>query len=88
MEDCAHHYLRYLVREDPNVTIYFDFAIEWKPFFCFQKPSESFTYWIYRPYCATHTGHVVPLKTDINSRPKLHINLFNFFTLIYFQKAH
>jgi len=31
--------------------------------------------WIYRAYCATCTGHVVPLKTDVISRPNLHINL-------------
>ncbi len=31
--------------------------------------------WIFRSYCATHSGHVVPLKTDIISRPNLHINL-------------
>ena len=31
--------------------------------------------WIYRSYCATCTGHVVPLKTDVISRPNLHINL-------------
>jgi hypothetical protein len=31
--------------------------------------------WIYRAYCATCTGHIVPLKTDLISRPNLHINL-------------
>jgi len=32
--------------------------------------------WIYRTYCATHTGHVVPVKTGIISKPNLYIFLF------------
>ena len=31
--------------------------------------------WIYRTYCAICTGHIVPHKTDVISRPNLHINL-------------
>ncbi|MCP3928858.1 MAG: hypothetical protein GY705_07140 [Bacteroidetes bacterium] len=30
--------------------------------------------WINRSYCATYTGHVVPLKTGVISWPNLHIN--------------
>jgi len=31
--------------------------------------------WIFRSYCATYSGHIVPHKTDVISRPNLHINL-------------
>ena len=33
------------------------------------------TSWIFRSYCATYSGHIVPHKTDVISRPNLHINL-------------
>ena len=32
-------------------------------------------YWIFRSYCATYSGHIVPHKTDVISWPNLHINL-------------
>jgi len=31
--------------------------------------------WIFRSYCASDSGHIVPLETDVISRPNIHINL-------------
>ncbi len=31
--------------------------------------------WIFRSYCASDSGHIVPLETGVISRPNLHINL-------------
>ena len=37
--------------------------------------SNYYTKWIFRSYCASDSGHVVPLETGVISRPNLHINL-------------
>ena len=43
----------------------------------FSKIARSFLrhIWIFRSYCASDSGDIVPLETGVISRPKLHINL-------------
>jgi len=47
-------------------------GIQYRLFAFWDKTERT---WIFRSYCATYSGHIVPHKTDVISRPNLHINL-------------
>jgi len=71
--------------EPSKKDIFIDFYNKTKQFFSYSfkiinSKGQALMYikdtkWIFRSYCATYSGHIVPHKTDVISRPNLHINL-------------